>query len=80
MPHWSSLVVLFNIFRNDLYLSVKKSELHNFANVNTNVSAEDAIKDLMEKMETKSKTATECFKNNGMIVNPDKFQTMIVKK
>ena len=62
MPHWSSLVVLFNIFINDLYLSVTKSELHDFANVNTNVSAEDAIKDLMEKMETKSKTAIDCFK------------------
>ena len=34
------------------------------------------FKDLTEKLETERKTATYWFKNNEMIVNPDKFQTI----
>ena len=43
------------IFVNDLYLTMKISELHNFAYDNTIASAEDTIKDLIEKLEAEAK-------------------------
>ena len=79
MPQGSILgPVLFNIFINSLYLSIKKSELHNFADDSTIASEEDTIKDLTEKLEKERKAAIDWFKNNEMIVNPDKFQVIIL--
>ena len=47
---------------------------------NTIASAGDTIKDLIEKLETKSKTAIYWLKNNEMIVNPYKFQATVVNR
>ena len=43
------------IFVNVLYLTIKISELHNFAYNNTIASAKDTIKDLIEKLEAEAK-------------------------
>ena len=72
--------ILFNIFINDLFLWIKNSELHNFADDNTVASAKTTIKDLIENLEAESNIAINWFKNNEMIVNPDKFQALIVNK
>ena len=79
MPQGSILgPVLFNIFINSLYLSIKKSELHNFADDSTIASEEDTIKDLTEKLERERKAAIDWFKNNEIQINPDKFQAIIL--
>ena len=79
MPQGSILgPVLFNIFINNLYLSIKRSELHNFADDSTIASEEDTIKGLTEKLERERKAAIDWFKNNEMIANPDKFQAIIL--
>lgn len=75
MPERSILdPIIFNILINDLYLPLKKSEPHNFADLNTIASADDTVGDLKEKFERHSKTAVDWFKSNEMILNLDKFE------
>jgi len=72
--------LLFNIFINDLYLWITKSELYNFADDNTISSSQKTVEDLIQNLEAESKVAIDWFKNNEMIVNPEKFQAIIVTK
>ena len=72
--------LLFNIFINDLYLWLTKTDLLNFADDNTISAAEKTIENLISVLERQSQDAIEWFKVNEMIVNPDKFQAIIVKK
>ena len=72
--------LLFNIFVNDLYLWITKTDLLNFSDDNTISAAGKTIEDLIYTLETESQKAIEWFKLNEMIVNPDKFQAIIVKK
>ena len=71
---------LFNILINDLYLWITKADLFNFADDNTIGAAERTIEDLISILETESQAAIEWFKLNEMIVNPEKFQAIVVKK
>ena len=72
--------LLFNIFINDLYLWITKTDLLNFADDNTITAAERTIENLLSTLETESQAAIEWFKLNQMIVNPEKFQAIVVKK
>ena len=81
LPQGSILgLILFNIFINDIYLFMENSELHNFADDNTITSAENTLYELIRKLETESQTAINWFKSNEMIVNPDKFQAIIINR
>ena len=71
--------LLFNIFINDLYLWITKTDLLNFADDNTITAAERTIENLLSTLETESQAAIEWFKLNEMIVNPEKFQAIVVK-
>ena len=71
--------LLFNIFINDLYVWVSKTDL-NFSDFNTISTAENTIEKLISSLEQNSQAAIAWFKINEMIVNPDKFQAMVVKK
>ena len=72
--------LLFNIFINDLYLWITKTDLLNFADDNTITAAERTIENLLSTLETESQAAIEWFKLNKMVVNPEKFQAIVVKK
>ena len=72
--------ILFNIFINDLFLCLKKSDLYNFADDNTIVVTCKNLNDLLRTLEKESESAVDCFRNNNMIVNPDKFQAIIMNK
>ena len=72
--------LLFNIFINDLYLWITKTDLLNFADDNTITAAERTIENLLSTLETESQATIEWFKLNEMIVNPEKFQAIVVKK
>ena len=72
--------ILFNIFINDLLLSINNSELHNFADDNTITCTSESLEDLVRSLEIESNKATEWFKSNNMIVNPEKFQAIIIDR
>ena len=41
-------------------------------------AARNSIEELLKVLEKESKSAIDWFKMNGMILNPDKFQAMIM--
>ena len=72
--------ILFNIFFNDLLTVLKKSQPHNFVDDNTISAASKSIVNLLITLKNKSKIAVKWFRENNMIVNPDKFQAMVLQK
>ena len=64
--------ILFNIFINDLFLFINKAKL---ANLNVNSAEMETLLDILEE---KSETAIKWFKQNQMIVDPDKFKAMVL--
>ena len=64
---------------NDLHLWITKTELLNFADDNAITAAERTIENRISTLQTASQAAIECFKLNKMIVNPEKFQAIVVK-
>ena len=71
---------LFNIFRNYLFLCIKKSDLHNFADDNTITATRNTLTGLLETLEQESESAVSWFRQNEMIVNAVKFQATILNK
>ena len=72
--------VLFNLFINDLFYSIKEADLYNFADDNTISCAAKCMPDLIHKLETESENAVNWFRDNQMIVNPQKFQSIIIDR
>ena len=66
------------MFLNDLFLFIKKTSFHNYADDNT-LSATD-IDDLIEILTDESQETIDWLKLNQMIVNPKKFQAMFISK
>ena len=71
---------LFNIFSNDLFLCIKNASLHNFADDNTISASDTKFENLISTLESESNIAIKWFKENDNIVNPDKFQAIVIKK
>ena len=65
--------ILFNIFLNNLFLCIKKSDLLNFANDNTISATCNTLSGLLKTLEQESESVVGWFKQNEMIVNTDKF-------
>ena len=70
--------ILLNIFLNDLLSTLKLSDLFNFADDNTISTITDNIDHLLLTLKHDSELAVKWFTDNQMIVNPDKFQAMIL--
>ena len=64
---------LFNIFLDDLLLINLKSIVRNFADDNTLYYCGETAKNVMKKVQSYLKIVLKWFRNNQMIVNPDKF-------
>ena len=71
---------LFNCFFNDFFYLIDKASLHNFADGNSLSAFESDIKNLKLILKSESKTATSSFQSNEMILNPGKFQGIIIDK
>ena len=67
--------VLFNLFINGLLFFIKEAEHANFADDNTIYVGS---KDLTEVLRKECEAAINWFTTNNMIVNPVKFQSMII--
>ena len=66
--------LFFNIFLNDMFWFIEKTDILNFADDQTSVS------DVIENLQSDLKIALKWFKDNRMIANPGKFQFMILSK
>ena len=71
---------LFNCFFNDFYYFIKNANVHNFAEDNTLTTFAQNVGTLMSILESDSKIAIAWFETNTMIVNPGKFQSIIIDK
>ena len=72
--------ILFNAFLNDFFHDIENSSVHNFADNNTLSCFAKTVKDLINEVKEKSEVAINWFSSNEMIVNPDKFKSIILTK
>ena len=72
--------ILYNIFFNDFFFFIPKASVHNFADDNTLASFASTLKDLLPILESECEAAINWLHNNKMIVNPDKFQIILLVK
>ena len=68
--------ILFNIFLNDLVQVLKNSDIYNFADDNTISVASKNRDTLLETLKNKSALAVNWFRNNNLIVNPNKLMLL----
>ena len=72
--------ILFNIFLNDLLTTPENSEIYNFADDNTISSISKEKEALPMTLEKESGKGFDWLRRNNMIVNPEKFQSMILQR
>ena len=83
MSHKGSILLeplCFNIFINDLFYFVKDAQLLKFADENKIPTFSNSADDLITKLQKESENAIDWFHSNQMVVNPNKFQSNIIKK
>ena len=72
--------ILFNLFINYLFMYVKNFDLHNFADDNTISCVSSSLNELISELEKEGNIATQWFTDNSMVVNPEKFQAIIIDR
>ena len=72
--------ILFNCFFNDFYYFIENANVHNFADDNTLTTFAQNVRNLISVLESEIKIATVWFERNKMIVNPGKFQSIIINE
>ena len=72
--------ILFNLSINDLFFFIEVASMHNFADDNTLSAWGETVSKLIETLESESNIAIDWFTKNEMIINPDKFQAIILDK
>ena len=63
-----------------MFLCLNKAQLHNFADKNAISPKAINVNELIKTLEKESEIVTDYFRTNEMIVNPDKFQAIVVKR
>ena len=72
--------LLFNIFINDLFFVVEKSDICNFADDNTLYHCRANLKTVLENLKHGASKLFYWLKINSMKASPEKFQFMILSK
>ena len=70
--------LLFHSSINGLFFFIGSSSIHNFADDSSHSAWANTISGLINKLESDNNNAIERFKMNKMIVNPDKFQAIVL--
>ena len=71
---------LFNLSINNLFCFILIASVHNFSDHNTLSAFAENVSKLINILQRESEVITDWFKKNQMIVNPDKFQVIIIDK
>ena len=71
---------MFNIFINDLLFFINEAKLASFAHDNTIYEAKRDFNELLRLLEKENEVAIKWFSDNNMIVNPKKFQAIIINR
>ena len=72
--------ILFNCFFNDFFYVFETANAHSFADDNTLSAFANNLQNLIHLLESEYSVATKWFKDNKMIINPGKFQAIILDK
>ena len=72
--------LLFNLFINDLFLFLERTNICNFADDNTIYRCDSVLEIILEDLQHDMKILLNWFKINSMKPNPNKFQFMILGK
>ena len=72
--------ILFNAFLNDFFYDIENASVHNLADDNTLSCFTKTVKDLLKVLKEEAEVAINWLSSNKMIVNPDKFKTIILTK
>ena len=72
-------LILINLFINDLFLFIKKTNLANFVDDKTIFAASKDMASLLEELKFESEGAINWFETNHVFSNPDKVQTIVVQ-
>ena len=70
--------LLFNIFINDLFFSIKKSEVCNFADDNTLFCGDKNLDLVFSNLNSDLSNVMDWFKISSLKVNPGKFEFMVL--
>ena len=71
---------LFNLFFNNFLLSILVASVYNCADYNSLRNIAKTIDSLKKTLESERKVAIKWFHENKMIINPDKFQAIVLDK
>ena len=71
---------MFNLSINDLFFFIETASTHNFADDDTLSDWGETLSKLIGTLESESEIAIDWFTKNEMIINPDKFQPVILDK
>ena len=72
--------LLSNLSINDLLFFILIASVHDFADDNTLSAFAETVSKLINILQSDSEVITDWFKKNQIIVNPDKFQIIILDK
>ena len=72
--------LLFNVFINDNFMFIEKTEVFNFANDNTIYDCGEDLSNILENLKHDVKILLKEFRINSIQANPDQFQFMILGK
>ena len=70
--------LLFNVFINDIFMFIEKSEICNFADDNTIYDCGKDLSNILENLKHDMKILLKWFRINSLQANPGKFQFMIL--
>ena len=70
--------LLFNIFLNEIFLSIQKCELANYTDDSTLYTSDKSISNIMNSLSHDSTILSKWFYNNFVVLNPDKCSFMLL--
>ena len=72
--------ILFNIFMNDIYVSITRASLYNYADDNTLSGVGTTKQKVTECLSQASLAAVDWFSDNMMEANPTTFQAIVLSR